>query len=360
MANNVREVEIFRVGKWRGNRVVDVTESDLDDMVSSFNDLTEKVEGFRPHLKLGHDENQRFFGGRKGSPSLGFVEKIWRHGDKILANFSNVPDALIDLIKNGRYNSVSIEVVPTVDFEGNTFKSVLLAVALLGAELPAVKGLKDLALSLFQKTEKVYEFGGESVILFQEAEPKEPDMATTFTQEQHDALVEKAVKEAVDAAKTGPTAEITKLSETVETLKTEKATAQAALRDYVQASETKEAEALVDIAIEKGTLLPAQKETALAFMASMTGTVKLGDSEKPAKEAFKDFIEMFGGKVDLSEKTGHDKTPKGEVLDDPSAEVDRLSRALVAEKKAETYSDAMHMVLAQDDELKQRYMKLEE
>lgn len=360
MANSIREIEIFRVGKWRGSRVVDVTESDLDDMVSSFNGLTEKVEGFRPHLKLGHDENQKFFGGRKGSPSLGFVEKIWRQGDKILANFSNVPDALIDLIKNGRYNSVSIEVVPTVDFEGNTFKNVLLAVALLGAELPAVKGLRDLALSLFQKTEKVYEFGSESVILFQENETKEVDMATTFTQEQHDALVEKAVKAAVDAAKAEFASEITKLSETVETVKGEKATAQAALRDYVQASETKEAEALVDAAIEKGTLLPAQKDTALAFMASMTGKIKFGDIEKPAKEAFKEFIEMFGGKVDLSEKTGQDSTPKGEPLDNAGDEVDRLSRALVTEKKAETYQDAMHMVLAQDEDLKNRYMNREE
>jgi hypothetical protein len=149
MAQRIDGVEIFATGKHRGSEVVTITENDLAEMVNSFNELTTSIEGFQPVVKLGHDEAQAFFGQRKGAPNLGFIEKIWVEGSKVLANFTNVPDALVDLIKMRRFNSVSIEMFPKTVFNGREFKNVLTAVALLGAELPAVKGLKELAATLF-------------------------------------------------------------------------------------------------------------------------------------------------------------------------------------------------------------------
>ena len=62
MAQNIDAVEIFSTGKHRGSEVVDITTDDLATMVNSFNELTTSIEGFRPVLKLGHEEAQAFFG----------------------------------------------------------------------------------------------------------------------------------------------------------------------------------------------------------------------------------------------------------------------------------------------------------
>ena len=104
----LNEIEIFAAGKWKPSNGggVEITESDLDDMVESFNELSVK-NGFMPALKLGHTETEKYFGDSKGAPRLGTVSKIWRAGTKILANFANVPEALVDLIRNRRYNQVS-------------------------------------------------------------------------------------------------------------------------------------------------------------------------------------------------------------------------------------------------------------
>ena len=138
MAKTIEGVEIFATGKHRGSEVIDITQDDLAQMVNSFNALKD-VGGFDPVLKLGHDDVQKFFGARKGAPNLGFVDKLRIEGSKILADFTNVPDALFDLIKQRRFNSVSIEMFPKTEFNGKQFSNVLTAVALLGAELPAVK-----------------------------------------------------------------------------------------------------------------------------------------------------------------------------------------------------------------------------
>ncbi len=98
-------VEIFAAGTWhaaKGGKVT-VTETDLDAMVSSFQSINQ-IGGYKPVLKLGHSETQRFFGGKDGAPALGFVSRIWRDGQKVLADFAGVPRALFDLIKQGRYH----------------------------------------------------------------------------------------------------------------------------------------------------------------------------------------------------------------------------------------------------------------
>lgn len=181
----------------------------------------------------------------------------------------------------------------------------------------------------------------------------------SFTQEQLDAIVEKEVQIAVDKAKVSDKAEIASLKETAEADKASKLSAQEALRVYVKTAETKEAEGLIDSAIEQGKILPKQRDTALAFMAAMTGKIKFGDTEKPARESFKEFVELFGAKVDLTERTENDEEGKSgeKTLDNPADEVDRLTLVKLTEKKAETYHEALHLVLAEDPELKTAYLE---
>lgn len=354
MAQTIERVEIFSTGVHHGSETIDVSEDDLSEMVASFEALG-RENGFKPVLKLGHEDAQTFFGQKKGAPNLGFVEKIWKEGGKILANFSNVPDALVELIKQRRYNAVSIELMPEAKVGGTVFSNVLTAVALLGAELPAVKGLADLAASLF--TEKpAHEFEGKTVEL--EETIGEKDMAT-YTQEQVDALVASAVskaKEELTAEFEGKIADLTKAAEDAAN---GQKTAEDALRQFEADTHKREAEGMVEQAIKDGKILPKQKDQALAFAMSLSGKIKFGDKETSAADLFKDFVEGLPKGVDLGEH-GATETKDGDKTANAAEEVDKRAKALVAEKKAETYADARQIVLQADPELKQRYFNMEE
>ena len=148
-------MEIFATG-WHVPAVGDPREwtaSDLKDLVKLWDDgLASPV-----HLKIGHtsDEFTALVATKLGVPvevvrgegpagdgviSLGIMTALrYRASDGVLIADWEVPSAVADLIEAG-YTDVSAEMM--VDFEGHPF--VLSAVALLGAERPAVDGLKGL------------------------------------------------------------------------------------------------------------------------------------------------------------------------------------------------------------------------
>lgn len=127
--------EIFAAGKWNG---LDFSEEDLDRIVQSF----EFFElGGRVPLKLGHNDEQPL---TDGQPALGWVDRVWRDGGKLKADFRDVPAVVYDAIRNGRYKNVSVELLRDVVAGTRTVPLVLDAVALLGADLPAVGSLMDL------------------------------------------------------------------------------------------------------------------------------------------------------------------------------------------------------------------------
>lgn len=350
MVGRLEGVEIFATGVHHGSESMNVSGDDLDAMVASF-DALGTMDGYKPVLKLGHEDVQKYFGQEKGAPNLGIVEKIWREGNKILANFANVPDAVVELIKMGRYNTVSIEMFPKAEVEGKTFSNVLAAVALLGAELPAVKGLKDLAASLF--SDEVYAFDGDVVTL----QFGEGDMPATYTKEQLDELVAASVAKALEAQKAEFDAKVTeaesKVAEAIEGQKT----AEKALKEFEASSRQREVEALVDGAIEKGRMLPKHRDMALAFASAMKAKVKFGDGEKSSSELFKEFIESLPEKVDFSERGAGE----GEKVSfsSVSEEVDVKARAKMAADKI-SYADARRALLDADADLKQRYFNMED
>lgn len=365
MSKNISNVEIFSTGTWHGNKTISVSENDLHTMVNSFNELTSKVAGFRPFLKLGHSEMQKFFGGETGAPSLGFVDKIWVEGNKVLANFSNVPDALVDLMSKGRYNSVSIEFLPSVNFEGSIFKNVLRAVALLGAELPAVKGLKELSATLM--SEFAYEFDDAEPAETLEKELDMPNTDAKFSQEQVDALIEAAVEKAVATAKTSLSDQVEALKAEVEALKEDntklaegKAAVEASMKEFVAASEQKDIETLIDKGIDEGKILPAQREHYIA-LAQLNQTVKFGDSEKSARKVIEDLLGAAQPKVDLSEGLGSKKPSKAEIEGSPQEIVHARTIELVTASEGKfDYATAYKQVLASDPELSAQYAAMEE
>lgn len=133
----IQGVEIFAAGKWNGD---EYSEKDLDEMVRAFD---ETGKNFRPALKFGHDDNQTLLQ-RDGHPAAGWVGKLYRKGKKLLADFIDIPEKVYELLQQGAYKRVSSEVYWNAQVGGEKYSRLLGAVALLGADMPAVTCLSDI------------------------------------------------------------------------------------------------------------------------------------------------------------------------------------------------------------------------
>ena len=129
-SNVIKGVEIFKTGTHNGDAY---TEADLDDMVTAYNDLD-----FKPAIKIGHSKDA------PGAPAYGWVENVRKQGDRLVADFSSMHDSVVEALRNRSYDRVSSEIYYNLKRGGNTFRRALKAVALLGAEVPAVAGLVPL------------------------------------------------------------------------------------------------------------------------------------------------------------------------------------------------------------------------
>jgi len=125
----LKGVEIFKAGTWNGDAY---SVKDLDDMVAAFDHV-----GFKPPVKLGHKESS-------GAPAFGWIENLRRQGDKLVADFHDLPEAVFKAIKSRAFDTVSSEVFWNIKRGGKNFRRALKAVALLGAEIPAVSDLMPL------------------------------------------------------------------------------------------------------------------------------------------------------------------------------------------------------------------------
>lgn len=137
MTHNIQGVEIFSVGKWNGD---EYTEAHLAEMVESFNKTNSTL---KPPLKLGHSDKQGLLQ-KDGYPAAGWVTNLYVQGSKLLADFSDIPDKIYNLIKTKAYRKVSSEIFWNIDYNGTKYGRMLAGVALLGAELPAVNNLSDM------------------------------------------------------------------------------------------------------------------------------------------------------------------------------------------------------------------------
>jgi hypothetical protein len=101
--------------------------------------------GFKVPVKLGHDE-------KSGDRSWGWVKAIRRVGSKLVADITDIPSSLFKLIKEKAYDAVSAEIFWDIERNGEVFKRCLRAVALLGAEIPAVSDLAPISAAEMHST----------------------------------------------------------------------------------------------------------------------------------------------------------------------------------------------------------------
>lgn len=372
----ISNLEIFGAGRHKAaTGELTVTETDLDKIVDAFHSL-QGSNIVRPHLKLGHTDAQKWFGQTKGVPSLGWITRLWRQGTKLLADISDVPEALIDLIKSGRYHNVSAELLWGDDDKGNGvvehmgrhFSRVLTAVALLGIEMPAVKDLAGLANALMEN--EFPEEYSDNLIYLNNVEEKETVMPAKddkpdtpvgmFTQDQVDTLVSSAVDKALDKSKAEFEAQTKDIKKELEVATKRAEGAEKQIADLKVESAKKEAESLVNDAIKNGKLLPKQKDFAMAALLATDTKVKFGDEEKSMPDVFKEFLEAQGKVVDLDEH-GSGKNKKVE-FSNAAEEVDYLVKQAMANHKGDgpaSYEKYFDTVIEAEEnaDLKQRYFE---
>lgn len=324
----IKGVEIFAIGKWHGD---EYTEKDLDSMVESFSN-----KGFEAPVKLGHNKAQE----KDGQPAFGWIERVYREGKKLLADFSDVPKKVAEAIRNKQYRQVSSEIIWNYK-EG--MPRVLRAVALLGADIPAVKGLEPL-----DKAEIVFDDNQVDVkycqIKFEDKwqEPeiyifKEVEMETKEFKEQIEAL-EAKTKELEGQVKDG------------ESAKTQ-------LKEFKASARAEKIKNTIDNWKKEGKVLPAQEKELQSLMESST-------EEKVYSEDGKDMSQLdivcklfdsMPNLVEFAELASEDgKIPETKEFATVSDEIDYLVKVYTDKDPELNYSSALDRVFKDRPDLKEK------
>lgn len=146
------DVEILRPGNFHGQGCppegCPFTVEMFGDMVEAQTELAGK---FDAPVKLGHDDDQKLVQ-EDGFPSAGWIKSLRLNGEVLMADLTQVPEKVAQLIDAGAYRKRSAEVAPNLEIDGRKFKWVVTGLALLGADLPAVDSLDDIR-ALYQKVD---------------------------------------------------------------------------------------------------------------------------------------------------------------------------------------------------------------
>ena len=316
---NLEGVEIFSTGTWNGDKY---SNKDLDAMVNNFDET-----GFQPPLKLGHNEEQPEM--LDGAPALGYVDKIYTEGSKLLANFVNLPKKVYEAIKRGNYKRVSSEIYWNYKSNGKSLDRVLKAVALLGSEIPAVTNLESIS-GLYNKDAE-FKF-------YLEKENEVMDDNTVSVKDFNDLQ-----------------AELVKLKE-------EKAITDKELDDRKSQQRAEKISAFISHQKEVGRVLPAFEKQLQALLETTNDnkvysyTVDEKTIEMSQFDLVESIVESLPKLIEFAEisESGEfvvDRLPYTNAGD----EVDRRAKLYIKHGKASKYSEALDLVLKDDETLKSEY-----
>lgn len=243
------DAEIFAVGTWNG---MPFTQEDLANIAKTFDTLGERM---RVALKLGHNDEQKK---TDGEPALGWVDKVWVQGEKLMARLTDLPDVVYEAIKKKLYRNVSVELSMDVDHKGTKYPYVLTGVALLGADVPAVNTLKDLKHYMSRNAD--FSVGRHAVFSAIAGNTKgegNMDPIEKLTAQVADLTAKFATLSAQNATLTATNAEqAARIAKFEADKKADDAAAAKAKTD----AKRKEVTALFEAAVKDGSLIPAQRE----------------------------------------------------------------------------------------------------
>ncbi len=133
-------IEVFKTGKHTdssGNKK-EYSAENLDAIVYAYNSKIENSDAFLAPIVKGHPKTD--------SPAFGWVERLARRNNTLLAKVKDMSLEFSEEIKQGRYKKVSIALYPNM---------LLRHVGFLGAASPAVKGLEPVQFADTQEFSEV-------------------------------------------------------------------------------------------------------------------------------------------------------------------------------------------------------------
>lgn len=290
------EVEILKTGTFNG---VKFTITDLDSIVDSFSKIGQDM---KPPLKLGHNETQKILAS-DGLPAAGWITELKRKGDRLLAKIINIPEKIFNLIENGSLGRFSSEIFCNLYHRGQKFDRVLKAVALLGADTPAVSTMDDL----------IEFFGTHSGL--------------SFSEDQYNKVIYCDSESGVKGMNEDEKQELIKLkaeNEKLLKLKSENDELKAKIAETEHNSLKERIELFVNSQIEKGMIVPANKQYYVALMLNNNQVKKFSYIEQDQEMNFEmnafQLVEKILGnstpQVDLTSQTQHFEPPKTGDMDD--------------------------------------------
>ena len=335
----IKNVEIFSAGTWNGDTY---SNEDLDAMVSAFNDTKSK---FRPNLKLGHSKDQKLLQ-QDGMPAAGWIGNLKREGEKLIADFVDIPEKIYQLLINKAYRKVSSEIYHNIDIIGQKFSHMLSGVALLGSDLPAVGTLDDIL--------KLYGIEGnaKSYEVSLETEAEKSVYNIDISKEQNKMDYEK---------------ELIELKAKMETLQKANDTKEAELKEFESKTEENE-KVIADLEKHKAEAEKERKEFALkeaaakrsAFMAEL-------EKDNLVTPAMKPLVELMAGNeqkeysVERTIKKGDDETTETKKYSKNDLIKETLKLAKESEVNFEESSEERSdYILANEDRLEKaidKYME---
>lgn len=354
----IKDVEIMEFGTWKGNVF---GKKEAEEIIKNFKDKV--VE---PYITLDHNPaittaTKKFF----NVMSLGFVDKLKLVGDKLIADFKQVPKLLAELINAGSLKKRSVEwwVKGFRHGSGKVYSNVLEAVTYHGANgLPAISTLADIPKFFKEYDQDEYkrsiEQGNLVSMTFQNNKKEVDNMPTIeIDKSEYEELLKNKVSiekfkldsdakdaevELLKADITSKTEELTKLQSEKEDLVKMKADIEKNKAESLK----KEANDYIQTIVDGQKLLPKFKE----MKASEYIRLKADDGDDGLK-LFKEELESRDKVVNFSEitknlkkeeKKEEFKSPEynseAEVQENDVADMDGVDDAIKKQMKLKGYA----------------------
>lgn len=355
----INRVPIFRAGSHPGSgagATREFTESDLDSMVSSFDEL--KLSGRVP-AHYGHVE--------AGDPAVGWLSRVWREGKDLLGELIDVPAKVYEAIKANLYKFTSAEIVMGQKVNGKEYPFVLYGLALLGAVRPAVDGQKPLSELLMARRPEKFWRTASPVTFSIEPASTHTRGKSAMDEEEKKALLAKFA--ALETSVTKLTTDLTASNKRNDELATELKTRNEAEAKAKLETHRGNLRAVFTAAIERKAILPAVQTKFEKLVRFADDTAVLAVTIEEAKEYVKDNTDeataaKFSAEQKRAASKGGDKDAKTAAWDKDGEESpdEAMVRLTFAELNASggklSFSAASLNVLRDHPELAKAYSGL--
>jgi regulator of replication initiation timing len=333
------DAEIFAIGKWNG---MAFSADDLEGIVGAFESLGDKL---RVPLKFGHNDEQHM---TDGKPALGWVEKVWVAGEKLMARFTDVPDIVMACIKKKKYKNVSIELDMDVKHMGKDYANVLTGVALLGADIPAVNTLKDLTHYLSRGA--AFSVGRKAVFTaiagITETKEKDMEQIEKLTKQVADLTATVATFTTSDAKLKADNAELASKVAKFEADAKDKAEAEG---KAAVAAKRAQITTILEDGVKSEGITPAMRD-------NFTKVLRLDDDTAVTALDLEQVKAMVpAGKKQFSREQGRQNGDGVGDLTVPE-QVDAEVKAMLAKKEAGNYAEAQNILFTRNPKLARAYV----